>query len=35
MDFIVWLSPLKNIWQVRLPQGQKISLAIVFLTGGL
>lgn len=35
MDFITWLSPLKIIWQVRLPRGQKISLILVFLAGGL
>ncbi|KAI5848001.1 hypothetical protein BZA05DRAFT_117567 [Tricharina praecox] len=35
MDFVVWLAPLKIIWQVRLPWGQKYGLAVVFALGAL
>jgi hypothetical protein len=34
-DVVVWLSPLKVIYSVRLPRPQKIGLFVVFAFGGL
>ncbi|KAI5848352.1 hypothetical protein BZA05DRAFT_95452 [Tricharina praecox] len=32
-DFVVWLAPLRIVWQVKLPWNQKASLTVVFLLG--
>lgn len=35
IDFLVWIAPLKLIWQVRLPNAQKIGLFVAFGLGAM
>lgn len=34
-DFVVWLVPIRMVWQIKLPRPEKTGLLIVFSLGAL